>query len=143
MLCEMFINFDGECAEALDFYENAFGSSVENVLKYSDTPSSEDYTVPEADKDRIMYAGIPMGNMTMMFMDLPSGSSFTKGNSISPTVSFENNEDVQRVFEALSEGGIVLTAPTKTFFSDLYASVEDKFGIIWQILHYDSETATY
>ncbi|MCL2526428.1 MAG: VOC family protein [Coriobacteriia bacterium] len=143
MLCEMFINFDGQCAEALEFYSKAFGAPIENVMKYSDTPPSDDYTVPDADKDRIMYAGIPMGNMTLMFMDFPSGSSFTKGNNISPTVSFADTAEVTRTFEALSEGGTVLTAPSKTFFSDLYASVEDKFGVIWQILHYDPETATY
>ena len=139
MLFELFINFDGECKEAVDFYAKVFKSSVNNLMLYSDVPPSEGYTVPEADKNRVMYAGIPLGSIVVMFMDMPSGLPFVKGNNITPTVSFADKAEVQRVFDELKEGGKVYTEPTKTFFSDLYASVEDKFGIIWQILHYDPE----
>lgn len=137
MLFELFINFDGECKEAVEFYAKVFKSSVNNLMLYSDTPLTEGYEMQEADKNRVMYAGIPLGDIVVMFMDVPAGYNFIKGNNVTPTVSFDDKAEVTRVFEELKEGGTVHTEPSKTFFSDLYASVEDKFGIIWQILHYD------
>jgi PhnB protein len=136
MLLEMFFNFDGRCREAVEFYAKVFRSEIGNLMTYGDTPPGSGYEVPEADKDRIMYAGIPFGNMVLMCMDMPSGEPVVSGNSISPTISFPDKAEVERVFRELSEGGTVHSEPSATFFSELYAAVTDKFGINWQILYY-------
>ena len=82
MQLELFINFDGNCREAVELYAKVFNSSVNNLMTYGDAPPDPNYTVPEADKNRIMYAGVPIGGIVVMFMDYPSGSEFTKGNNI-------------------------------------------------------------
>jgi len=136
MLLEMFFNFDGNCRQAVEFYAEVFKTPVSNLMTYGDMPTEGGYEVPEADKDRIMYAGLQMGRSVLMFMDFPSALSVVKGNMISPTVSFESKAEVKRVFKALSAGGTVHSEPQQVFFSELYASVTDKFGINWQILYY-------
>ena len=142
MLLEMFFNFDGDCKEAVEFYAKVFKSSVNNLMTYGgvpsegDVPAEEGYYAPGIDKGRVMYAGIPFDNMVLMCMDVPSGYEFAKGNNVSPTISFADKAEVTRVFNELKEGGIVHAEPTQTFFSELYCSVEDKFGILWQILYY-------
>ena len=136
MQLELFINFDGNCREAVEFYAKVFNSSVNNLMTYGDAPPDPNYTVPEADKNRIMYAGVPICGIVVMFMDYPSGSEFAKGNNINPTVSTEDKEEVTRIFNELKEGGRVHMELQKTFFSDWYGMVEDKYGVVWQILHY-------
>jgi len=136
MLLEMFINFDGECREAVEFYAKVFRSEVGNLMTYSDTPSDSGYATSEADKNRIMYASVPIGDTVLMLMDTPSGYQLVKGNNVSPTISSDDKDEVSRMFLELSEGGTINTELTRTFFSDLYGSVTDKFGINWQILHY-------
>jgi PhnB protein len=37
----------------------------------------------------------------------------------------------------MKEGGTVQVELQQTFFSELYCMVTDKFGIIWQFLHYE------
>jgi PhnB protein len=136
MNLEMFLNFDGNCKEAIEFYAKVFRIEIGNVMTYADTPPSEGYEVPEADKDKIMYAGLPFNNMVLMCMDVPGDYPFILGNNISPTINLETKDEVKRVFEELSADGTILMEPKKTFFSELYASVIDKFGINWQILYF-------
>jgi len=133
---ELFINFDGNCREAVEFYAKTFNSTVNHLMTYSQVPPSENYTVPEADKNRVMYAGIPIGDIVMMFSDVPSGSKFVQGNNISLTYSVDNKDEVKRIFEELKEDGEVMMELQPTFYSELYGMVKDKFGIIWQVLYY-------
>jgi PhnB protein len=58
------------------------------------------------------------------------------GNNINPTISIESKEEVERIFNELKEGGEALMELQKTFFSELYGMIKDRFGIIWQILYY-------
>ena len=139
MQLELFINFDGNCREAVEFYAKVFKSSVNNLMTYGDTPPDSGYTIPEADRDRIMYAGVPIGGITVMFMDFPADSEFSKGNNINPTVSSDDKEEITRIFNELKEGGEVCIELQKTFFSEWYGMVEDKFGVIWQLLHYTGQ----
>ena len=136
LLVEMFINFNGNCREAVEFYAKVFKSTVNNLMTYSDAPPDPSYTVPEADMGRIMYAGIPFGGMTMMFMDYPSGSDMVVGDNIHPTISVDDKDEVTRLFNELKEGGEVYMDLGQTFFSEWYGMVKDKFGVTWQILHY-------
>lgn len=136
MQLELFINFDGNCREAVEFYAKAFRSEVQNLMTYAQAPPEEEHPIAEADKDRIMYAGIPIGGMTVMFMDMPSDMPLTVGDNINPTINVDDKDEVVRLFNALKEGGEAFMEPQKTFYSDLYAMVKDQFGVIWHILYY-------
>jgi len=136
MQLELFINFDGNCREAAAFYARVFKSEVVNLMSYADAPPDPSSPIAEADKARVIYAGVPIGNITLMFCDTPTGSELIKGNNISPTVSTDNKDEVARIFYELKEGGKVYMELGQTFFSELFCMVEDKYGVIWQILYY-------
>ena len=139
MKVELFINFDGNCRQAVEFYASVFGAEVGNLMTYADAPPTPGYTMPESDKDKIMYAGLPLGNMVAMFSDCPTGSEFVQGNNICPTISLGDKDEIARVFGRLKEGGEVYMDLAPTFFSELFCMVRDQFGIIWQISHYNNE----
>lgn len=136
MLFEVFINFDGNCRAAVEFYAKVFRTDVQNLMTYGEAPPDPGNPIAETDRDRIMYAGLRFGNLTAMFMDMPSGTPFIKGNNITPTLSMDDKEEVKRLFHELSDGGTVDMELQKTFFSELYGMVTDPFGIIWQLLYY-------
>jgi len=136
MQLELFINFDGNCREAVAFYAKVFKAQVGNVMTYGQAPQDPDHPLPEADRERICYAGIPMGGMTVMFMDMPSGFPLAVGNNINPTVSMDDKDEITRIFNELKEGGQVHMEPQTTFYSEWYGMVQDKFGVIWHLLHY-------
>jgi PhnB protein len=135
MKVEMFLNFNGNCREAVEFYAKVFKSEVKNLMTYADMPPCPDYTPEEADKNKVMYAHIQFENMAMMFMDYTSCMKFTLGNNIHPTISSPNKDEITRLFNELKEDGTVDCELMKTFYSDLYGCVKDKFGVTWHILH--------
>lgn len=131
MQLEMFLNFDGRAREAAEFYAGVFESEVGEIVTYGDAPVE----VAEADKDRVVYAGIKVGGKTLMLMDFPEGALLDIGNNVNPTVSLADKDEVRRIFEALAEGGRVEMPLEKTFYSELYGMVTDKFGVVWHVLH--------
>jgi PhnB protein len=139
MNLELFFNFDGNCREAVEFYAKVFKSEVKNVMTYGQAPPDPSYPLQEADKDKLMYADVKIGGVTVMFMDMPSGFPLVSGNNINPTISMDSKEEVERIFNELKDGGEVLAELQQTFFSELYGTVKDKFGIVWQILYYVRE----
>jgi len=139
MNLELFINFDGNCREAVTFYAQVFQSEVKNLMTFGQTPPDPNFLLAEEDRDKIMYADVKIGGITVMFMDMPSGSPLIVGNNINPTISMDSKEEVERIFNELKTGGEVFMELQQTFFSELYGIVKDKFGVIWQILYYKRE----
>jgi PhnB protein len=142
MKFELFINFDGNCREATAFYAKVFKSEVKNLMTYGQAPADPNCPLSEADKDKVCYSDVQIGDLTVMFCDVPSGAGFVCGNNISPTISVEDKEEVARLYQELKEGGKVIMDLQQTFFSELYCMVEDKFGVIWQVLYYLREDCT-
>jgi PhnB protein len=128
----VFLCFDGDCRAALEFYAKVFKlDAPKHIMTYGQAPG---FTGSEADKDRIIYAALPVFGRNVMLSDCPAGSDYVKGTNIALTL--ENATDaneIERLFAALSNGGSVNVEPGKTFFSELYAMVTDKFGITWQL----------
>ena len=136
MKFELFINFDGNCREAIEFYAKVFNSEAKNLCTYGQAPPDPKFPVAETDRERICYSDVLIGGLTVMFSDVPTGSPFVAGNNITPTVSVDCKDEVERIFDELKTGGEVFMELQKTFFSELFGMAKDKFGMIWQILYY-------
>lgn len=137
MQFEMFLNFGGNCREAVEFYAAAFNAPLGEMMTYGEAPHDPNYPVlDEADRNRLCYAGLPVGGITLMFMDMPSAHPCIVGNNINPTINLDDKDELLRIFNALQEGGQVFAPPQKTFYSELYAMVQDKFGVIWHLMYY-------
>jgi PhnB protein len=130
MSLDVFLTFDGDCRSALEFYAYVFKlEKPAQIMTYGENPEG----ASDADKDRIIYACMPMFGMNMMFSDCPSGNEFIKGNNFMLTIGLGDAAEITRIFNALGEGGEVYMPLGKTFFSELFGMVCDKFGIIWQL----------
>ncbi|MDR2906944.1 MAG: VOC family protein [Bacteroidales bacterium] len=134
MTFELFINFNGNCREAVEFYAKVFRTELRPMMTFGDSPADPNNPYPENERNWIMYTDLQIGDKLIMFMDMTSSYPFVAGNNITPTINVTDKAEVDRLFNELSEGGIVFMPPQKTFFSEYYAMLTDKFGIIWHIL---------
>ncbi|MDR2934139.1 MAG: VOC family protein [Rickettsiales bacterium] len=140
MTFELFFNFNnGQALIAAEFYAKIFKSSVENIMLYKDAPADPNYPIPENEKDYLMYACVQIADKKIMFMDMSASFQAKFGNNINPTINAKTREEVDYLFAELSNDGQVFMAPQKTFFSEYYAMVTDKFGITWHILINESQ----
>jgi len=130
MYFDVFLSFDGDCRAALEFYTKVFQQEFPNVMTYGQVPEGD---VPEADRDRILYADIPIFGIHLMLADCPSGSDFVKGNNTCLSIGTTDAAELKRLYTALSEDGEVEVPLGETFFSELFGMVTDKFGVTWQL----------
>ena len=135
----IFINFNGNCREAVTFYAKVFDKNVPTFMTYGDAPPgpSVDAQSAQANKDLVMYTGLNIAGTEVMFCDYTADMGYVHGNNISPVVSSTDMDEVRTLFERLSEGGTVDMPLGETFWSSLYGMVTDKFGITWQVDHDD------
>ena len=126
-----YLSFDGNCAEAMRFYEKALNGKLVALLTHAQTPIADQ--TPPADADRIMHARLEFDGGVLMAGDAPSASSFAGMKGFSLALSYDTEEQGRRVFEALSEGGKVTMPYGETFWAKGFGMVTDRFGTPWMV----------
>jgi PhnB protein len=134
MHVEPYLNFDGRCEEAVEFYKKAVGAEVQMMMRFSDSPEPVDpKMVPPANANKIMHASWKIGSSVIMGADCAcQGKPDFKGISLS--LNAATDADAQRIFNALADGGKVQQPLIKTFFASSFGLVADRFGVSWMIV---------
>jgi PhnB protein len=50
-------------------------------------------------------------------------------------LAVDSNEEAERIYTALSDGGETFMPFGETFFAHRFAQFRDKFGIAWMVIH--------
>ncbi|WP_078382442.1 VOC family protein [Sutcliffiella halmapala] len=137
MSVDVYLNFNGNCRQAVEFYAEVFGTEAPQIMTFGEAPPNPEYPLPEEAKNLVMHARLQISGSNVMFSDVFPGMPFVEGNNISLAVVSKNEEEVRSVFHKLQEGGKVGMELQETFWSKLYGHVTDKFGIQWQV-NYDN-----
>lgn len=131
-----YLNFEGNCEEAFNFYKSIFGGEFGYMGRFGEMPPQEGVTMPEEMKNKIMHVSLPMGNGSMLMGSDTGGEwapSLKVGNNISLSLNATSKEEADRIFNALAEGGKVTMAMNQTFWGDYFGMCEDRFGINWMM----------
>lgn len=135
MALNVYLIFNGNCREAVEFYEQAFQTKREVFQTFAESPQNPDYQMPEEAKALVMHAKMTVFGSDLMFSDNFPGSPFTVGNNVSIAVVSNDLDGLKSSFNKLQEGGTVEMELQETFWSKCYGSLTDKFGVHWQISH--------
>ncbi len=131
----VYLNFNGNCEEAFNFYKSVFGGDFGYLGRFGEMPESEEYKVSEADKNKIMHVSLAIGNSILMGSDTGEeyGKSFVQGNNFSVSVTAASKKEADELFAGLAVGGQVTMPMNDTFWGDYFGMLTDKFGINWMI----------
>ena len=124
-----YLNFSGNAREALDYYKEIFEGEILDIQTFGEADFP---TPPEAD-DRIIHAQFKKDDLFFMVSDTFPGNSIEIGNHISLTIELENEAEIQKTYERLSQKGTVIMELQDTFWGAKFAKVKDSFGIIWDL----------
>lgn len=120
--------FDKEALEAANFYTSLFpNSKVDFKTVIKDTPSGD------CDLVGFQLSGYK-------FMAISAGPLFLFNPSISfmlnfdPSQNIDAGENLDTLWEKLSEGGKILMPLQQYPFSPRYGWIQDKYGISWQLI---------
>ncbi|WP_232696470.1 VOC family protein [Brevibacillus daliensis] len=133
MSVDAYLNFNGNCREAVEYYAEVFGTEKPEMMTFGETPPSPEFTLPEEAKHLIMHTRLSISGSNIMFSDVFPGMPFVVGNNISLAIVSNNKDEIQSIFTKLKEGGTVGMELQETFWSKYYGMVTDKFGITWQL----------
>lgn len=126
----VYINFKNQTEEAVKFYCNAFNIECNEITTFAQAgghPKSADLN------DLIMHAKLEIHDTFLMLSDVEGVmDNFNVGNNITLVVSIEDEEALTNGFNALAEGAEIIMPLGKTFWSEKYGLLIDKFGIGWQ-----------
>lgn len=128
-----YINFPGNCKEAVMFYTEIFKTDEPTIMTFGEMPEEPSFPMPDGIRDLVANAQMNIGGNMIMFSDVPPGMPFIKGNNIALIITHEDVEEIKRLFGLLSKGGTVEMLLQETFWSKAYGSLTDKFGIGWQM----------
>ena len=127
-----YLSFNGNCGEAIAFYEKAFNVKAD-IMRYKDAPPDAGFKAPEGTESLVMHAQFEIDGETIMLCDYPPNEAVKIGANIAIMAEFDSIESATAAFSALKEGGEIVMELQETFWSKCFGSLTDKFGIIWNI----------
>ena len=133
----VYLNFNGNCEEAFNFYKSVFGGEFPYLGRYKDMPLQEGMPPlsPEM-AEKIMHVSLPISKETMIMGSDIGGDwapNFLQGNNFSISINTDSKEETERLFNGLSEDGKIIMSLNNTFWGDFFGMITDKFGINWMI----------
>jgi PhnB protein len=133
-----YLNFNGNCEEAFNFYKSVFGGEFITIMKFKDVPS--EVPSPESASERIMHVALPIsGETVIMGSDAPEiYETVISGTNFSISISTDSEEETSRLYNGLSTGGKATMALSKTFWGAYFGMLTDKFGINWMVSYDES-----
>lgn len=108
--------------EAINYYVSLFdNSSIDNI----------EFIDPDKKIVKTAYF-ILLGQQYMAF-DSEINHQFNFTPSISSFVTFDNESELEKVYNSLGENGLVMMPLGDYGFSKKFGWVQDRFGISWQL----------
>ncbi|MDR3753801.1 MAG: VOC family protein [Terracidiphilus sp.] len=131
-----YLNFPGTCSEALDFYVKHLGAKILMKGTFGEMagPGGPQNLPPGLKAEHILHAQFQIGDTKLMASDGPP-ERVEPMRSAYLTLSVDSNEEAERIYNALSDGGEVIMKIDETFFAHRFGQFRDKFGINWMVIH--------
>lgn len=125
-----YLNFNGNCEEAFQFYEQNLGGKITGLFRHEGTPMAAH--VPAEWLNKIMHVSLAVGDQLIMGSDAPP-DRYGKPQGFAVSLGIQKIADAERIFAALSEGGTVQMPIQQTFWAVRFGMLTDRFGIPWMI----------
>jgi PhnB protein len=134
MKANTYLNFPGNCSEALDFYAKHLGAKIIMKGTFADMSAhgAPQNLPPGLKPSDILHARFQIGDTFLMASDGPKVEPM---RSAYITLSVDSNEEAERIYAALTEGGEVFMPIGEQFFAHRFGQFRDKFGINWMVIH--------
>ncbi|GER91823.1 VOC family protein [Dictyobacter vulcani] len=121
-----FLMFEGKAEEAMNYYLSVFEQGeIIAINRYGPNEPGTEGT--------ISHAIFSLYGQVFMCMDSHIKHGFTFTASLSMYISCRTEQEIERIYEKLAQGGQVMM-PLETYpFSPKFGWVADKYGVSWQL----------
>jgi len=125
-----YLGFDGNCADAMRFYEKALGGKLEVLMSGAESPMAEQ--MPKEFAHRILHARLALPGGGLLYAgDTPTNVPYEGIKGVSIAVDYASVAEAEKVFNALAEGGQVTMPMQPAFWARRWGMLIDRFGTPW------------
>jgi PhnB protein len=128
-----YLSFNGNCVEAIRFYEKVLHGDVKALMTWGDAPAGEMPPVPESARHLIMHSELVMKDGALMAADCPPGMPYEGMKGVMLALTYPTVGEATSIFNALAEGGKITMPLAPTFWAKTFGMVTDQFGVSWGI----------
>ena len=125
-----YLLFDGDCAEAMAFYQSCFGGEL-SLTKVGDSPMKGQF--PAEQHNKVVNARLKSGAIDISASDwLHPMRTPKQGNTVCLYISEGTYKELKEIFDKLSEGAdpALLDSLREMPFGS-YGALTDKYGVRW------------
>ncbi|MEO5660866.1 MAG: VOC family protein [Polaromonas sp.] len=127
-----YLTFDGNCAEAMRFYERALNGKLQALMTYGESPMAAQ--MPAAMAALIIHASLALeGGGVLMAGDKMPEQPYEAMKGFSLALTYDTVAEAQRAFNALGDGGKVTMPLQATFWAKTFGMLVDRFGTPWMV----------
>jgi PhnB protein len=127
-----YLNYGGNCEEAFTFYERHLGGKITMLMRHGEQPGGA--PVPPEWSRAVLHARMTLGGTELLGADIPP-DRFQPMRSAYLSLTLGSDQEADRVFALLAEGGQIFMPMQETFFASRFAMLRDRFGTSWMLLH--------
>lgn len=132
-----YLNFSGNCEEALHFYAKVLNGKITFIQHFEDSPMA-DQVGPEFAK-KVMHATLEFSGRHIYGCDAPPEHQ-ARMQGFSLSLETATPAESEKLFQTLAEGGIVTMPFQKTFWSAGFGMLKDKYGTPWMVNTYQQQS---
>jgi PhnB protein len=131
-----YLIFDGNCREAMNFYKDCFGGSLQ-LQTVSEAPIASE--MPSNLQNSVMHSQLTSDGIVIMASDM-NREKLNDGNGSQLCVVCSSEAEINRFFNHMKEGGTITEPLAKMFWGGYYGSLIDQYGKYWSF-NYEEQKA--
>jgi len=133
MQIQPYISFNGNCQEAVEFYADVFGTDNPEIILFGEMlPEPEAAEQDRSDKV-VIRAELAPDETRVLLSNVPPKTPDIQGDKMTLVIFSDDLDEIKVLYYKLKVGGTVEMELQETFWSKVYGSLVDKFGVGWQL----------
>ncbi|HMF71325.1 MAG TPA: VOC family protein [Flavitalea sp.] len=124
----VYLNFDGNASEAMNFYKNALGGELE-LQKVKESAMTSN--LPETVQDQILHGCLTNEGIIIMASDMCGMGSMENGNSVQICLNCDSDEEINTFFNNLSTKATIKEPLSLAPWGATFGMLTDQFGKHW------------
>jgi len=128
MKCAPHLSFNGNCREAMIFYQQCLGGSL-HLQTVGDSPKAAE--LPSAFQEYILHGSLTVGEFLIMATDLTNENQSNPNNQVSIFLWCDTSSELHDKFDKLGSQGIAIQPISSTDEGGLSGELTDQFGVNW------------
>jgi PhnB protein len=124
-----YLNFNGNCREAFEFYRQVLGGEVV-MQTNAESPIAEH--LPAEQGDLILHARLEADGVVLMASDAPP-DRYQKPQGTFVSLHVDTPEEAERIYGGLTGGGSIIMPLQTTFWASRFGMFVDRYGTPWMV----------